>query len=208
MMKDRKGIMAIISGFSGVGKGTIVNELVTRYGYVISISATTRAPRDGEQEGINYFFKTTDEFEKMIEQDKLIEYATYVGNYYGTPKEYVIEQLEKGHDVLLEIEMQGALKVKERFPEVALIFIVPPKVEDLKTRLIKRGTEDTKMIEARMAESKEECKYLSKYDYVVVNDDLEECIEKIHGILEAVHETKENQKEHIKKIQTEFERLI
>ncbi|MBR1741568.1 MAG: guanylate kinase [Lachnospiraceae bacterium] len=204
-MKDRKGIMAILSGFSGVGKGTIVGELVERYGYMISISATTRAPRDGEKEGVNYFFKTMEEFEQMIEREELIEYARYVDNYYGTPKEYVLEQLEEGRDVLLEIEMQGALKIKERFPEVALIFIVPPNVSDLKKRLIKRGTENEEMIRTRIARSKEECQYLTQYDYIVVNDDLEECIEEIHGILEAVHDTRENQRGHIEKIKEEFE---
>ncbi len=203
-MKDRKGIMAILSGFSGVGKGTIVGELVKRYGYVISISATTRLPRDGEKEGVNYFYKTTEEFEDMIKKEELMEYAKYVDNYYGTPKDYVLKQIENGNDVLLEIEMQGALKVKERFPEVALIFIVPPKVADLRERLLKRGTEDAEMIDTRMARSKEECKYLSHYDYVVVNDDLEECIRQIHEILEAVHNTKDNQKEHIQRLQEQF----
>lgn len=206
-MNDRKGIMAILSGFSGVGKGTIVGELVKRYGYVISVSATTRAPREGEKEGVNYFFKTTEEFEQMIADGELMEYAKYVDNYYGTPKGYVTEQLDAGKDVLLEIEMQGALKVKEKFPEVALIFILPPGVGDLKKRLIKRGTEDEKMIRTRLARSKEECQYLPEYDYIVVNDDLEECIEEIHGLLEAIHDTKENQKDKIEKICEEFDTM-
>ena len=113
---NKKGIIAIISGFSGVGKGTIVKELVNRYGYVVSISATTRKPREGEVDGKSYFFKTQEEFEQMIKKDELMEYAQYVDHYYGTPKKYVMEQLEQGNDVLLEIEMQGALKIKEKFP--------------------------------------------------------------------------------------------
>lgn len=204
-MKNRKGVMAILSGFSGVGKGTIVQELVKKYGYVLSVSVTTRMPREGETEGVNYFFRTTEEFEKMIEEDAFMEYAKYVDNYYGTPKEYVLEQVEKGKDVLLEIEMQGALKVKEKFPEVALIFLIPPNVSDLKRRLLKRGTEDEGRIHARIARSREECEYLDKYDYIVVNDELEDCVEEIHGILEAIHYARENQKQQIEKIKAEFQ---
>ena len=119
----KKGILTVISGFSGAGKGTIVHELVDRYGYAVSISATTRDPRAGEQDGVHYFFKTKEEFEQMIADGALIEYASYVDNYYGTPKDYVMQKLEQGIDVILEIEMQGALKVKERFPEVTLILL-------------------------------------------------------------------------------------
>ena len=137
----KKGILTVISGFSGAGKGTIVRELVDRYGYAVSISATTRDPRAGEQDGVHYFFKTKEEFEQMIADGALIEYASYVDNYYGTPKDYVMQKLEQGIDVILEIEMQGALKVKERFPEVSLIFITPPDAKVLRERLEGRGTE-------------------------------------------------------------------
>ena len=138
---SKKGILAIISGFSGAGKGTVVNRLLEKESYAVSISATTRKPRTGEVDGQNYFFRTKDEFEKMIANDQLIEYAEYVGNYYGTPKDYVFKKLDEGFDVILEIEMQGALKVKEKFPETALIFITPPSADELKKRLVGRGTE-------------------------------------------------------------------
>ena len=138
---SKKGILAIISGFSGAGKGTVVNRLLEKESYAVSISATTRKPRTGEVDGQNYFFRTKDEFEKMIANEQLIEYAEYVGNYYGTPKDYVFKKLDEGFDVILEIEMQGALKVKEKFPETALIFITPPSADELKKRLVGRGTE-------------------------------------------------------------------
>ena len=144
---SKKGILAIISGFSGAGKGTVVNRLLEKESYAVSISATTRKPRTGEVDGQNYFFRTKDEFEKMIANDQLIEYAEYVGNYYGTPKDYVFKKLDEGFDVILEIEMQGALKVKEKFPETALIFITPPSADELKKRLVGRGTETAEQIE-------------------------------------------------------------
>lgn len=203
--KMNKGIIAIISGFSGAGKGTVVKELTERFGYVVSVSATTRAPRPGEIEGESYFFKTREEFEQMIDENALMEYASYVGNYYGTPKEYVLKQVEQGKDVLLEIEMQGALKVKEKFPEVALIFITPPSVEVLRHRLADRGTESAQVIEERMARAKEECSYMSRYEYIVVNDELEECVKQLHCLLKSIRFTKENQKDFIKKIAKNFD---
>ena len=144
---SKKGILAIISGFSGAGKGTVVNRLLEKESYAVSISATTRKPRTGEVDGQNYFFRTKDEFEKMIANEQLIEYAEYVGHYYGTPKDYVFKKLDEGFDVILEIEMQGALKVKEKFPETALIFITPPSADELKKRLVGRGTETAEQIE-------------------------------------------------------------
>ena len=135
---DRKGILIVVSGFSGSGKGTLMKELLSRYPdtYALSVSATTRRPRDGEQDGREYFFITEDEFEKMIAKEELIEYARYVKNYYGTPKEYVRKQLDAGKDVILEIEIQGALKVKEAFPDTLLLFVTPPNAEELKKRLV------------------------------------------------------------------------
>lgn len=194
---SKRGILAIISGFSGAGKGTIVGELVKKYGYAISISATTRSPREGEEEGVNYFFKSREAFEEMIDREEFIEYAQYVGNYYGTPKSYVMQQLDAGRDVLLEIEMQGALKVKEKFPEVTLIFITPPNVSELRRRLEGRGTETQEVIDQRIARAKEECAYMQKYDYIVVNDQLEACVEEMHALLQSLHCARNNQGDFI-----------
>ena len=140
---NQRGILIVVSGFSGAGKGTLMKELMKRYEetYALSVSATTRNPREGEVDGREYFFKTTEEFEKMIAKEELIEYARYVENYYGTPRTYVEQQLEAGKDVILEIEIQGALKVKERFPDTLLLFVTPPSAKELRRRLVGRGTE-------------------------------------------------------------------
>ena len=185
---NKKGILIVVSGFSGAGKGTIMKALLNKYdNYALSISATTRNPREGEVDGREYFFKTREEFEKMIAKDELIEYAKYVNNYYGTPKAYVEEQLANGKDVILEIEIQGALKVKEKFPETLLLFVTPPSAEILKNRLIGRGTETMEVIEQRMSRACEEAEGMDKYDYYVVNDVLEECVENVHNIIQAEH---------------------
>lgn len=192
---NRTGILIVISGFSGSGKGTVMGELLKRYEYGLSISATTRSPREGEEHGREYFFLTRKEFESMIEEDKLFEWAEYVGNYYGTPKEYVEKQLQLGKDVILEIEMQGALKVKEQFPEALLLFITPPTAKDLKNRLVGRGTEAADVIEQRLRRAVEEAVYMDYYDYIVINDDLEECVEKVNQIIQNEHSrTLKNQK--------------
>lgn len=204
---NKRGILAIISGFSGAGKGTVVNKLLEKDNYAVSISATTREPRQGEVDGKNYFFKSRDEFENMIENNQLIEYAEYVGNYYGTPKDYVFKKLEEGYDVILEIEMQGALKVKEKFPETALIFITPPSADELKKRLVGRGTETIEQIDRRMSRAVDECDYMNSYDYIVVNDDLDECVDEIHRLLQAIHNAKENQSELIEKITEELKKF-
>lgn len=204
---SKKGIIAIISGFSGAGKGTVVNELVRNYGYAISISATTRKPREGEQEGINYFYKSREEFEAMIENNELIEYAEYVGNYYGTPKKYVFDKINEGIDVILEIEMQGALKVKKAFPEVSLVFITPPSYAELRKRLEGRGTEQQSVIDKRLARAVEECDYMDLYDYIVVNDELNKCVEDIHSLLQAVHFSRNNRRDFIENIKKDF-RLV
>lgn len=185
---DKKGILTVVSGFSGAGKGTIMKELIKQYdNYALSISATTRAPRPGEEEGREYFFRTVEEFEKMIAKDELIEYARYVDNYYGTPRAYVEEQLEAGKDVILEIEIQGALKVKEKFPETLLLFVTPPTAKELKHRLVGRGTETMDVIEFRMNRAKEEAEGMDKYDYLIVNDVLAECVEEVHRIIQGEH---------------------
>ena len=204
-MSDR-GVLTVISGFSGAGKGTVVKQLLQEYDYGLSISATTRSPREGEQDGREYFFKTKEEFEKMIREHQLIEYAQYVGNYYGTPKEYVVQQLEQGKDVILEIEMQGALRVREILPEVNLIFLTPPTVDELERRLVSRGTETAEVIRERMARAKEECAYMKEYDYVVINDDLDECVENVHQLIRSLHYKREQQEGFIQKIKQEFEK--
>ena len=188
-MREKKGILIVVSGFSGAGKGTIMKALLERYdNYALSISATTRNPRPGEEEGKAYFFKTTEEFEKMIAQDDLIEYAMYVGNYYGTPKAYVEEQLRAGKDVILEIEIQGALKVKEKFPNTLLLFVTPPSAEELRKRLEGRGTETQEVIDGRMKRAIEEAEYMDQYDYLVVNDELDVCVEEMHHLIQGEHE--------------------
>lgn len=204
-MSDR-GVLTVISGFSGAGKGTVVKQLLQEYDYGLSISATTRSPREREQDGREYFFKTKEEFEKMIREHQLIEYAQYVGNYYGTPKEYVVQQLEQGKDVILEIEMQGALRVREILPEVNLIFLTPPTVDELERRLVSRGTETAEVIRERMARAKEESAYMKEYDYVVINDDLDECVENVHQLIRSLHYKREQQEGFIQKIKQEFEK--
>ena len=185
---NKEGILIVVSGFSGAGKGTIMKALLERYdNYALSISATTRNPRPGEEEGKAYFFKTTEEFEKMIARDELIEYARYVENYYGTPKQYVMEQLEAGKDVILEIEIQGALKVKKRFPDALLLFVTPPSAEELRRRLVGRGTETLEVINARLARAAEEASGMEAYDYLLINDDLDRCVEEMHQLIQLQH---------------------
>ena len=167
---NKEGILIVVSGFSGAGKGTIMKALLERYdNYALSISATTRNPRPGEEEGKAYFFKTTEEFEKMIAKDDLIEYAMYVGNYYGTPKAYVEEQLRAGKDVILEIEIQGALKVKEKFPNTLLLFVTPPSAEELRKRLEGRGTETQKVIDGRMTVSYTHLDVYKRQEWIAVS---------------------------------------
>ena len=186
-MKTR-GILIVVSGFAGSGKGTLMKEIMEQYdNYALSISATTRKPRGAEVDGREYFFKTVEEFEAMIADNQLIEYAQYVGNYYGTPKAYVEQMLEEGKDVILEIEMQGTMKVKEEMPETVLVFVTPPSAEELKNRLVGRGTEDMATIEARLKRASEEVVYMDKYDYLLVNDDLDECVKELHNIIQSEH---------------------
>ena len=186
-MKE-KGILIVVSGFSGSGKGTIMKEMMRQYdNYALSISATTRNPRPGEEDGREYFFKTVEEFEKMIAKDELIEYARYVDNYYGTPRAYVEEQLDAGKDVILEIEIQGALKVKEKFPETLLLFVTPPTAKELRNRLVGRGTETMDVIVFRMNRAKEEAEGMDQYDYLIINDVLQDCVEQMHRIIQGEH---------------------
>lgn len=200
----KKGVLAVISGFSGAGKGTIMKELIQQYPYFLSISATTRKPRAGEADGREYFFHTKEEFQHMIKKGELIEWAEYVGNYYGTPKLAVEQQLAEGKDVLLEIEMQGGMLVKEQFPEAALIFITPPSYQELKSRLQNRGTESPEEIERRLARAKEEAAYMKSYDYIVVNDDLSEAVSRVNDIITNEHYRVSNSKDLIADLEQEL----
>lgn len=186
----------------------MMKALLKTYGnYALSISMTTRKPRPGEREGVEYFFSAKEDFEKKIAEDGLIEYAQYCGNYYGTPRAYVEEQLEAGKDVILEIEIQGALKVKERFPDTLLLFVTPPDAGELKRRLVGRGTETPEVIDARMNRAREEAKGIESYDFLVINDDLTACVEDINHIVNAVKNTPSRNGDFIRKIREELEVL-
>ena len=184
----KKGILTVVSGFSGAGKGTLMKELLKNYdNYALSISATTRKPREGEVDGREYFFITRETFTGMIENNELIEYANYVNNFYGTPRTYVEEQLFRGKDVILEIEIQGALKIKEKYPDSLLLFVLPPNASELSRRLKGRGTEDLDTINQRLARACEEAEGVEKYDYLIINDNLEECVRRMHQIIQNEH---------------------
>ena len=166
-----KGLLIVVSGFSGAGKGTLMKKLLEDYEqYALSISMTTRAPREGEVDGREYFFATREQFEDRIKQGGFIEYAQYCENYYGTPKNYVAQQLEAGKDVILEIEIQGAMKVKEQFPDAVLLFVMPPSISVLHQRLVGRGTETEEVIMARLQRAEEEAVGIEEYDYIIVNE--------------------------------------
>ena len=205
---SKKGNLVIISGFSGAGKGTVVKGQMARYDcYALSVSATTRAPREGEVNGREYFFKTREEFEEMIRQDALYEYAQYVSNYYGTPKAYVQEQLDAGKDVILEIEVQGALKVKEKNPKALLLFVTPPSAEELKKRLQGRGTETEEVINERMRRAADESELMDRYEYLVINDQLEKCVEEVHQLIQRERFRMEQNQDMVTKLQNELKAM-
>lgn len=207
-MGDNRGVLAVISGFSGAGKGTLIQMLLSRYEhYALSVSATTRKPREGEREGVHYFFKTKEQFEEMISRDELLEYANYVGNYYGTPKEYVLQNLDEGRDVLLEIEIQGALQIKKKYPEAVLIFIMPPSAGELLNRLSGRGTEDEETIRKRLGRAVRESEGIESYDFVLVNDDLSDCAERLNSLIRSMHFRTENYREFISDIRREMKQF-
>ena len=188
-MDNEKGLLIVLSGPSGVGKGTVRKQIfddpTTSYKY--SISMTTRDKRDGEIDGVDYFFKTKEEFETLIQQDQFIEYAEYVGNYYGTPVQYVKDTMEAGHDVFLEIEVEGAKQVRKKFPDALFIFLAPPSLEHLRERLVGRGTESDEKIQKRVSEARKEVEMMDLYDYVVVNDKVNLAKQRIQSIVEAEH---------------------
>lgn len=187
---SKRGLLIVLSGPSGVGKGTVRQTIFNSNDaqeLVYSISATTRQKRDGEVDGVDYFFKTKEEFEQLIKSGKMLEYAEYVGNYYGTPVDYVEEMLEQGKDVFLEIEVNGAIQVRSRMPEGIFIFLTPPDLQELERRLIGRGTDDTPVIEQRIKKAKEELALMKHYDYAVVNDDVQNAVNKIKAIIQSEH---------------------
>lgn len=188
-MSASRGLLIVLSGPSGVGKGTVRAAVFAnnQFQYVYSVSATTRAQRPGEVDGKDYYFVSREEFETMIQNGDLLEYAEYVGNYYGTPIQKIEENLAAGHDVFLEIEVQGAMKVKERMPEGIFIFLAPPNLEELESRITGRGTDAAHVIQERMATAKEEIELMQHYDYVVVNDQVQHAVDKINAIIQSEH---------------------
>ena len=199
-----RGVLVVVSGFSGAGKGTIMKSLMAKYdNYALSVSATTRNPRPGEEDGREYFFRTREEFEEMIDQDQLIEYAQYVGNYYGTPKAYVEEQLSQGRDVILEIEIQGARKIEKKFPDAVLVFVTAPSMEELKERLVGRGTETQTVIRQRLARASQEAEGVEEYDYLLVNDELDLAVDRLHNIIQSEHFAMKRNLDFIRKVQTQ-----
>ena len=199
-----KGVLTVVSGFSGAGKGTVMKRLIQKYDdYALSISVTTRNPREGERDGIEYFFKTKEEVEAMIENDEFLEYARYVDNYYGTPRFYVEEMLAKGKNVILEIEIQGAMQIKAKNQEAVLVFVTPPSFEELRNRLIGRGTETADVIESRLRRASEEAEGMPSYDYILVNDQVEDCVDRLHQIILSERAKAQRNEEFINTIQQE-----
>ena len=199
-------MLAVISGFSGAGKGTIVKELINRYPeYELSISMTTRDPRAYEENGREYFFVTDEEFENLIQNDGLMEHAGYCKHYYGTPRKFVEDKLAQGKDVILEIEMQGALQVKEKYPEALLLFVTPPTAAELEKRLRGRGTETEEVIKQRLARAYEETQYINKYNFLLVNDSLDKCVELTHDIINAAHDEVSRNDDFVASIKSQLE---
>ena len=203
---DKKGNLIVLSGFSGVGKGTVSKRLIEKYGYALSVSATTRSPREGEIHGREYFFLNEEEFLDFVNNDGFIEFARYVDNYYGTPRAYVEEKLSMNQSVILEIEVQGALSIKKKYPDAILIFITAPSVEELKDRLTNRGTEPEDVIRARMKTAVKESAFIDNYDYIVCNENgkVEECVDLIHHIVESRKMLVLNQEDFIRTLKEEL----
>lgn len=201
----RKGVLLVVSGFSGAGKGTLVQKMIKEFdNYALSVSMTTRDPRPGEIDGVHYHFVSDEEFEEKIQNNGLIEYAGYCRHYYGTPRAFVEQQLEEGKDVILEIEIQGAHKVKKQFSDAVLLFVMPPSATELHNRLAGRGTETADVIAERMARASEESEGIDTYDYIVVNDNLEDCIADINAIVTAEKLRPSQNESFISEIQTQL----
>lgn len=208
MIRDSKGVLVVVSGFSGAGKGTVIKELMKQYdNYALSVSMTTRSARSKEIEGKDYFFVSRETFEERINKGGLLEYASYCGNYYGTPRDYVEEQIGQGNDVVLEIEIQGALKVKRKFPGAVLIFVMPPSALELKNRLFGRGTESAEVIEQRMRRASEEAVGIEQYDYILINDDLSQCVENLHTTLQGAKNVPSRNEDLIDTVRKELKDL-
>ena len=202
-----KGQLIIISGFAGTGKGTLVKKLLELYNesYVLSISATTRAPRPGEEDGREYFFKTPEEFERMVRDGELLEHATFVGNSYGTPAAFVESCRASGRNVILEIEIQGAMEVKKKVEDAILIFLLPPDATELERRLRGRGTESEDVIRRRLSRAYEESEGIGAYDYIVVNDDIDSCAQRTHAIISAAAFAPLRQRDFIARLRQDLE---
>ena len=203
-----RGILVVVSGFSGAGKGTIMKRITEKYdNYALSVSATTREPREGEVEGKSYFFVRKERFEKMIDEDELLEYAKYVEHYYGTPRKFVEDCLNQGKDVILEIEIQGALKIKKRYPESLLVFLAPPSAEELRKRLMGRKTENEETIHKRLCRAIVEAEGVEAYDYILVNENVDTCTEKLHNLIRASHDRVEAHLDLIEEIRKDLRRI-
>lgn len=203
-----KGLLIVLSGPSGVGKGTVCSVLRQKVPELVySVSATTRKPRQGEIDGINYFFKTKEQFQEMIANDALLEHAEYVGNCYGTPRDFVESTLASGKDVILEIEVQGALKVKEKFPEGVFVFLLPPSLDELKSRITGRGTETQDTINNRMTVAVEEMSLIRHYDYAVVNDEIDAACHRIQSIIVAEHCRRDRYYSHLAELPAATEKV-
>lgn len=203
----KKGKLIVVSGFSGAGKGTVIKRLREKYDYSLSISATTRAPREGEEDGREYYFKTVDEFMSLIDYNGLIEWAQYVDNYYGTPRKFVEDEIAAGKNVILEIEVQGAMNIKSQYPDAILIFISTKDIETLRTRLTNRGTETQEVINKRIARAAEEAESMESYEFIVINDDLEECVDTVNSIVVSQTCKKENRTEFLIGIKRQLDEI-
>ncbi len=203
---DNKGKLIVISGFSGAGKGTVVKGLVEKYGYSLSVSATTRQPRPGEVDGREYYFKSVADFKNLIDYNGFIEWAQYVDNYYGTPRKFVEDEIDAGRDVILEIEVQGAMNVKSQYPDAVLIFITTPDRNTLEARLRGRGSEDDATIAKRLKRAAEEAESIDSYEYIVVNDDINTCIDTVNSVILSRKCAKENNLSFIAALKDDFRR--